>query len=95
MFPIMPNTKKDPFDNIFFWIKVVRLSLIILVPYWLFGFETGILIGIVLVALFLSKISLTLLEINEYLHEERKEKSINKPASKFAHKPDAEGKIIV
>jgi hypothetical protein len=34
-------------------------------------------------------------DINEYLHEEGKEKSDKKPASKFPHKPAAEGKIIV
>ena len=81
------NPHKDPFSNISFWLKVLKVSLVILVPYWLFGFEAGVLVGIIFVALFLSKISLTLLEINEFLQETQGER--------FANKPDREGKIVV
>jgi hypothetical protein len=74
----MPDPKKEPFDNIYFWIKVLKISSVVLIPYWLFGFEASLLVGIILLALFLSKISLTLLEINEYLHEKPLEESPKK-----------------
>jgi hypothetical protein len=91
----MRNTIKDPFDNIYFWIKVIKVFLVVFIPYWLFGFEAGILVGIVVISLFLSKISLTVLEIYEQLHDKPDEKkSTKKASSKFPHKPDAEGKII-
>src|SRR5687768_12453809 len=61
-FPEIGDPPKDPFDNIYFWFKVLKVSLVILVPHWLFGFEAGVLVGIIYVALFLSKISLTLME---------------------------------
>jgi hypothetical protein len=91
----MNNPPKDPFDNIYFWVRVLKISLIVLVPYGSFGFEAGILVGIILTTLFLSKISLTLLEINEHLNKEGKGKSNKNETSKVPHKREAEGKIIV
>jgi hypothetical protein len=82
--PEFRDIPKDPFGNIFFWLKVLKISLVVLIPYWLFGFQTGVLVGIILIALFLSKISLTLLELNEYPHE-----------VEGTRKPNREGKITV
>jgi hypothetical protein len=57
------------FDNLLFWIKVIKVSAIVFMPYWLFGFEVGVLVGIVLASLLLSKISLTVQEIDANLKE--------------------------
>src|SRR5688500_15681450 len=40
------NPPKDPFSEFSFWFKVLKVSLVILLPYWLFGFEAGVLVGI-------------------------------------------------
>lgn len=85
--PYTGNPPQDPFSDFSFWFKVIKVSLVILVPYWLFGFEAGVLVGIIFVALFLSKISLTLIEINEYLQETR--------GGRFAQRQDTEGKMIL
>src|SRR5688572_3377342 len=85
--PYTGNRPKDPFSDFSFWFKVLKVSLVILLPYWLFGFEAGVLVGIIFVALFLSKISLTLIEINEYLQETR--------GGRFAQRQDREGKMIL
>jgi hypothetical protein len=71
----MPTIKKDPFNDISFWFKVLKISLMVFVPYWLFGIEAGILVGIVLICLFLSKISLTILEMHESRIDFIKDKS--------------------
>ena len=54
-------------DKIFFWMTVLIISAFIFIPYWLFGFETGLLVAIVVVCLFLSKISSVAQEIHEDL----------------------------
>ena len=86
----MDKPPKNPFDYIQLCVRVLKISIIVLVPYWSFGFEGGVIVGIILACLFLSKTSLTVLEINEYLHRKGEGKPTKKPASKFAHKPDAD-----
>jgi hypothetical protein len=53
------------FDNALFWIKVIKVSALIFIPFWLFGFQIALLVGLIMVCLFLSKISLTVQEINK------------------------------
>lgn len=71
----MSKSLKGPysgfFDNFSFWIKVLKISLPIFITHLVFGFEAALLVGLVMVCLFLSKISLTLQDINKEL------KSIN------------------
>jgi hypothetical protein len=86
---------KDPFDNIFFWIKVVKVSLVILIPYWLFGFEAALIVGIIFISLFLSKISLSLQEINIFFRGDPRGKPNNKVSPKHSKKPESEGQLIV
>jgi hypothetical protein len=66
---------KDNFDKFYFWIKVLKVSAIIFIPYWIFGFETGLFVGITLACLLLSKISLTVQEMAKDLKEILKKKS--------------------
>jgi hypothetical protein len=57
------------FDDLYFWIKVLKISAIIFIPYWLFGFQVALLVGLILVCLFLSKISLTVQDSNKNLKD--------------------------
>jgi hypothetical protein len=62
----------DRFDNVYFWIKVLKVSALIFIPYWLFGFETGLFVGIIFACMLLSKISLTVQDMNENLKKQLK-----------------------
>jgi MFS superfamily sulfate permease-like transporter len=68
----------NKFENVSFWIKVLKVSAIIFIPYWLFGFETGIFAGIILACLLLSKISLTIQGVDKELKEMFEESRVEK-----------------
>ena len=57
------------FDNVYFWIKVIKVSAVIFIPYWLFGFQIALLVGLILVSLLLCKVSLTIQDIHKDLKQ--------------------------
>jgi Ftsk gamma domain len=57
------------FERVYFWIKVIKVSAVIFIPYWLFGFQIALLVGLILVCLLLSKISLTVQDIHKGLKQ--------------------------
>ena len=56
-------------DNVPFWIKVIKISALVFILYWLFGIQIALLVGLIMVCLFLSKISLTIQDIHKDLKQ--------------------------